>query len=172
MRMRRNRSTKRQRRRIVAAILLVVLIGMAGLTARAGKAQTGTFPLKGGWRVSDPYGWREDPFTGKTTFHRGIDLACGEGTPVVAVLDGVASQARTSSSYGNVLHLCHKDGQETVYAHLQYLFVRPGEVVHAGQTIGTAGQTGRATGSHLHFELWSQGSPHDPAEIINMTLPS
>ena len=171
MRIKQNRTAKRPYRRVVAALLLAILIGMAGLTARAGKAQSCRFPLESsGWRVSDAYGWREDPFTGQKTFHRGIDLACGEGTPVLAVMDGVVSQARMSNSYGNVLRLCHENGQETVYAHLQYLFVRPGEVVGAGQIIGTVGQTGRATGAHLHFELWSHGNARDPAEVLDEKL--
>lgn len=171
MRIKQNRTAKRPYRRVVAALLLAILIGMAGLTARAGKAQSCRFPLESsGWRVSDAYGWREDPFTGQKTFHRGIDLACGEGTPVLAVMDGVVSQARMSTSYGNVLRLCHENGQETVYAHLQYLFVRPGEVVDAGQIIGTVGQTGRATGVHLHFELWSHGNARDPAEVLDEKL--
>ena len=63
-----------------------------------------------------------------------------------------------------------ENGQETVYAHLQYLFVRPGEVVGAGQIIGTVGQTGRATGVHLHFELWSHGNARDPAEVLDEKL--
>lgn len=109
MRIKQNRTAKRPYRRVVAALLLAILIGMAGLTARAGKAQSCRFPLESsGWRVSDAYGWREDPFTGQKTFHRGIDLACGEGTPVLAVMDGVVSQARMSTSYGNVLRLCHE----------------------------------------------------------------
>ena len=171
LRIKQNRTAKRPYRRVVAALLLAILIGMAGLTARAGKAQSCRFPLESsGWRVSDAYGWREDPFTGQKTFHRGIDLACGEGTPVLAVMDGVVSQARMSTSYGNVLCLCHENGQETVYAHLQYLFVRPGEVVGAGQIIGTVGQTGRATGVHLHFELWSHGNARDPAEVLDEKL--
>mgnify|MGYP000447665574 CR=1 FL=1 len=88
----------------------------------------------------------------------------------LAVMDGVVSQARMSTSYGNVLRLCHENGQETVYAHLQYLFVRPGEVVGAGQIIGTVGQTGRDTGVHLHFELWSHGNARDPAEVLDEKL--
>ena len=80
-----------------------------------------------------------------------------EGTPVRAAADGVVTSARRSASYGNVLRLCHADGLETLYAHLQYAYVRPGEVVRAGQIVGTAGQTGRATGPHLHFELLRGG---------------
>lgn len=79
-------------------------------------------------------------------FHRGVDLACGEGTPVLAALDGVVIAARRGAAYGNYVRLTHRDGQETLYAHMQYLYVRAGEVVAAGQRLGTAGQTGLPPG--------------------------
>ena len=129
-----------------------------GCSLRQGSGQALCFPLDtAAWRISDPYGWREDPFTREEQFHQGIDLACAEGTPVRAAADGVVTSARRSASYGNVLRLCHADGLETLYAHLQYAYVRPGEVVRAGQIVGTAGQTGRATGPHLHVELLRGG---------------
>lgn len=163
-----------------AAMLGLLLAGVLGLTVQAGRAapagcslreiapaETACFPLESTqWRISDGYGWRNDPFTGKRVFHRGIDLACAEGTPVRAVMDGVVASARHSVSYGNVLRLCHDGGQETVYAHLQYLYVRSGEVVQAGSLLGTAGQTGRATGIHLHLELLSGGTVYDPSMIL------
>ena len=103
---------------------------------------------------------------GKPAFHQGIDLACAAGTAVLAVQDGVVTAAAYSQSYGNHLRILHPDGCETRYAHLQYLYVRPGEVVRAGQTLGTVGQTGRATGAHLHLELWQQGAACDPAALL------
>ena len=109
---------------------------------------------------------RTDPFTGKSAFHRGLDLACAAGTAVQAVQGGVVTAAAYSPSYGNHLRILHPDGCETRYAHLQYLYVRPGEVVQAGQTLGTVGQTGRATGAHLHLELWQQGAACDPAALL------
>lgn len=90
----------------------------------------------------------QDPFTGEERFHQGVDLACAEGTAVLAVREGVATAARRSDSYGVCLQLLHPDGTETLYAHLQYLYVRTGETVQAGQILGTAGQTGRTTGAH------------------------
>ena len=127
------------------------------------------FPLEtAAWRVSDPYGWREDPFTGEKAFHRGVDLACAEGTPVLAALDGVVTAARRGTAYGNYVRLTHGDGQETLYAHMQYLYVRAGEVVAAGQRLGTAGQTGRATGAHLHFEFLTGGIRYDPSAALSL----
>ena len=79
-------------------------------------------------------------------------------------------RASRSASYGNCLYLLHPDGRETRYAHLQYCYVRAGEVVQAGQVLGTAGQTGRATGAHLHFELWEQGTAQAPAEALGLPV--
>lgn len=141
-----------------------------GCTLKAGRPeQKYVFPLAAAeWRLSDSYGWRADPLSGEEKFHRGADLACAEGTPVLVAMDGVAVAARRSASYGNYLRVCHADGWETVYAHLQYLYIRAGEVVSAGQPIGAAGSTGRATGAHLHFELKRQGTNCDPARVLRL----
>ena len=76
--------------------------------------------------------------------------------------------ARQSNSYGNCIVLRHAGGQETLYAHMQYLYVRAGEVVAAGQRLGTAGQTGRATGAHLHFEFLTGGIRYDPSAALSL----
>ena len=132
------------------------------------------FPVgTSGWNVSSGYGWRTDPFAENSPadaedFHRGVDLACAEGTPVLAAMDGVVLAAGRSASYGNYIRLCHADGVETLYAHLQYLFARPGEVVRAGQVMGTAGQTGRATGPPLPFALLDRAVRRDPSALLGL----
>ena len=85
---------------------------------------------------------------------------------VLAAADGVVRMAGRHKSYGNYLRVLHADGDETLYAHLQYLFVRAGEAVSAGQTLGTVGQTGNATGPHLHFEILHRGLRYDPAAAL------
>lgn len=163
--------------RTAAAVLcgLLLLAGAAaaqrqapaGCTLDQGRPEPLCFPLETtAWRVSDPYGWRQDPFAGTEQFHQGVDLACAQGTPVLAAQAGVVVQARRSASYGNHLRIRHPGGWESLYAHLQYLYVRPGEVVAQGQRLGTAGQTGRATGPHLHFELLRQGQRCDPSAAL------
>ena len=74
--------------------------------------------------------------------------------------------AGSHKSYGNYVRILHADGDETLYAHMQYLFVRAGERVTAGQTLGTVGQTGNATGPHLHFEILHKGLRYDPAQAL------
>lgn len=133
------------------------VLGASG--AGAEKNGEALFPLDTTqYRVSDGYGWRQDPFTGERTFHKGIDLACAEGTEVIAAEGGAVVQAYRSTSYGTCLRVLHTDGSESLYAHLQYAYVRPGEVVEAGQLLGAAGRSGRATGAHLHFELYPAGN--------------
>jgi murein DD-endopeptidase MepM/ murein hydrolase activator NlpD len=128
------------------------------------------FPLgQAAWYCSSGYGWRQHPILQELRFHRGTDLACAEGTPVLAALDGVVTVARKSTSYGNYLRIHNADGVETLYAHLQYLFVRVGEPVTTGQLLGTAGQTGQATGPHLHFELLYNGIRYDPSAALGLT---
>lgn len=128
------------------------------------------FPLgTSGWRLSSGYGWRDDPIeNGEEDFHQGVDLACAEGTPVLAAMDGVVFAAGRSASYGNYVRVIHPDGAETLYAHLQYLYARTGQVVGAGEVLGTAGQTGRATGPHLHFELLYRAVRYDPSELLGL----
>ena len=160
---------KQRRRGITALAVAAALLGLLLCAVLPARAQTEKlcFPLQTAqWRISDAYGLRKDPFTGEETFHAGIDIACAEGTAVLAAQDGIVLWAARSDSYGSYLCVQHPDGRETLYAHLQYLYVRGGEVVCSGQTIGTAGQSGRATGSHLHFELRERGETCDPAAAL------
>ena len=151
---------------LLAALLLTGLVLM--LKSRAGTEQL-QFPLDTDrWRVSDSYGWRADPYTKEQTFHCGIDFSCAEGTAVLAADDGMVEDTTSGGSYGNCIRLFHDGSRKTLYAHLQYVYVR--ETVARGQALGTAGQTGRATGPHLHFELWRQGIACDPAAALGLDV--
>ena len=166
---------------VIFAAFCAVLFCMTVLRACAAKTapegcslervrptQAVCFPLgTNGWRVSDAYGWRTDPMGGLgDDFHIGNDLAAARGTAVLAAADGVVRTAGSHKSYGNYVRILHADGDETLYAHMQYLFVRAGERVTAGQTLGTVGQTGNATGPHLHFEILHKGLRYDPAQAL------
>jgi murein DD-endopeptidase MepM/ murein hydrolase activator NlpD len=113
--------------------------------------------------VTSPFGWRLDPFTGETRFHRGVDLKAAYGEDVAARSPGRAVSAGSEGSYGTTVVLEHADGSRTRFAHLSVTLVRPGDWVESGQTIGRAGSSGRATGPHLHLErLDRNGRPLDP----------
>lgn len=127
-----------------------------------------SFPLPGSKDVgTSGYGWRTDPVSGEgDEFHTGADLAAAEGTPVMAAADGVVRVAGTQKSYGNYIRILHQNGDETLYAHMQYLYVHTGQNVRQGQVIGASGQTGNVTGPHLHFELLHEGIRYDPTQAL------
>lgn len=113
-------------------------------------------------RVTSRFGLRADPLTTEVRFHRGVDLALAEGHPVRALTGGTVRFAGERGGYGNVVIVRHDDGSEARYAHCSALAVREGDRVEAGARLGAVGQTGRATGPHLHLELWRDGEAVDP----------
>jgi murein DD-endopeptidase MepM/ murein hydrolase activator NlpD len=114
-------------------------------------------------QITSGFGWRRDPLTGQTKFHKGIDLRAAYGQDVVAAADGRVALSGPEGSYGTSVVVEHGDGTRTRYAHLSVALVRQGETVRAGQSIGRAGSSGRTTGPHLHFEMLDRdGAPLDP----------
>lgn len=113
-------------------------------------------------RVSSGFGVRTDPLRGGPAVHRGIDLPVARGTPVLAAASGVVTAASVRGGYGNLVEIAHPDGSRTRYGHLARILVGVGSMVRRGETVGLAGATGRATGSHLHFELRIAGRAVDP----------
>ncbi|MEO6863279.1 MAG: peptidoglycan DD-metalloendopeptidase family protein [Microcoleus sp.] len=112
------------------------------------------FPLSIAAEITSPFGWRTHPITGDGRFHTGTDLGAPMGTPVLAAYAGQVAIADWLGGYGLTVVLNHnKQSQETLYGHLSELFVKPGEWVKQGETIGRVGSTGMSTGPHLHFEI-------------------
>jgi len=112
------------------------------------------FPLSLPAVFTSAFGWRIHPISGTQRFHTGTDLAAPLGTPVVAAFAGQVAIADFLGGYGLTVTLQHNKGtQETLYAHLSEIFVRPGESVKQGDVIGRVGSTGNSTGPHLHFEF-------------------
>jgi murein DD-endopeptidase MepM/ murein hydrolase activator NlpD len=99
--------------------------------------------------------------------HYGIDIGLNTGDPVKSAFEGMVRFAKKHGGYGNVVIIRHYNGLETVYAHLHKIKVKPGQIVEAGQVIGTGGNTGRSFGSHLHFEVRFKGKPINPNQIIS-----
>ncbi|MCS6958482.1 MAG: peptidoglycan DD-metalloendopeptidase family protein [Pseudanabaenaceae cyanobacterium SKYGB_i_bin29] len=116
--------------------------------------------------VTSPYGWRTHPILGYEKFHTGIDFGADYGTPIYAAQTGTVIWADWYGGYGNTIVIDHSNGIATLYAHLQSVYVQPGETVERGQVIGEVGSTGFSTGPHLHFELRVQGEPIDPAPYL------
>ena len=112
------------------------------------------FPLSIPAPISSIFGWRVHPITGDQRFHSGTDLAAPMGTPVLAALAGRVAIADLLGGYGLAVTVEHNKGtQQTLYAHLSEIFVKPGELVKQGDVIGRVGSTGNSTGPHLHFEF-------------------
>ena len=118
-------------------------------------------PLSNG--VSSNFGWRSDPFTGESRFHRGVDLRAAYGTEVPAAAGGTVVFAGERGTYGTLVVLRHPSGVETRYAHLSSAAVAEGDVVAAGTSIGRVGSSGRSAAPHLHFEVLVNGERVDPA---------
>ncbi|TVQ59500.1 MAG: M23 family metallopeptidase, partial [Spirulina sp. DLM2.Bin59] len=111
------------------------------------------FPLSIPAAISSSFGWRMHPIFGEWRMHTGTDIAAPQGTPVLASYQGQVAIADYVGGYGKMVILRHEDGsQESRYAHLSQIFVRPGEQVEQGEVIGLVGSTGNSTGPHLHFE--------------------
>lgn len=115
---------------------------------------------------SDYFGYRADPFTGKRDFHPGIDLSAPKGNKVVATADGVVLVAGRMVGLGNAVKIQHRFGIVTRYGHLSRVAVKKGQQVQKGDVIGFVGSTGRATGSHVHYEVRLNGRPLDPARFF------
>ena len=123
----------------------------------------------GSFWVSSEFGKRKNPFSGELKNHNGIDLAAEEGTPVYAIKDGaVFSAISGDSTFGNYIILTHDLGKMTsVYAHLSSLCVEKYQNVRKGDLIGYVGQTGMATGPHLHFEIRQGSKAEDPRNKLS-----
>lgn len=116
--------------------------------------------------VGSGFGWRTDPFTGKSAIHEGLDFNAPIGTPILAAGAGVVASAGRNQAYGLMVDIDHGSGVSTRYAHATTILVRPGDIVRQGQKIAEVGTTGRSTGPHLHFEVRVSGEPRDPMRYL------
>jgi len=116
--------------------------------------------------VGSGFGWRSDPFTGKSAIHEGLDFKAPIGTPILAAGAGVVASAGRHPAYGLMVDIDHGSGVSTRYAHANRVLVQPGDIVRQGRKIAEVGTTGRSTGAHLHFEVRVGGEPRDPMRYL------
>jgi len=126
------------------------------------------WPVEG--RVASSFGERQDPINGEGAFHSGIDIDAPFGTPVRAAADGTVETASMAEGYGREVVIDHGHQLLTVYGHLSAFGVFPGQHVTRGQIIGYVGQSGRATGPHLHFEVRVHNVPVNPHKYLRVTF--
>jgi murein DD-endopeptidase MepM/ murein hydrolase activator NlpD len=122
-------------------------------------------PVENGY-ITSGFGYRVHPILEDTRFHTGVDISALPKTPVRATAIGKVIEVSQSKNYGKYVKIKHINGIETLYAHLSNIFVRKGEFVEKGEIIGTVGETGLATGPHLHYEILYKGRPVDPLMLM------
>lgn len=127
----------------------------------------------GGWvvpcsytSITSPFGYRESPTAGASTYHQGVDLDTGTGWPVVAARAGIICFAGTGTSAGNYVQIDHQDGFKSIYMHLNNYCVSVGQIVSAGDVIGYTGSSGITTGDHLHFGISLNGVWVNPCSYV------
>lgn len=138
----------------------------ASASSGGGSSSGFTHPLGGGGYVSQSYGYREHPIYGYYAMHNGVDIAAGRGTPIYATRSGTVTASTYSEVNGYYVTINHNDGYVSTYAHMTNYIVSPGETVSQGQVIGYVGDSGWATGAHLHFELMYGGSYVNPMQYV------
>ena len=128
-------------------------------------------PRKGSYHISSVFGWRKDPIHGSSRVHRGVDFATKTGNPIYATGDGVVESVNFQFfGYGNMVVIDHGFGYKTKYAHMAVVTVTEGMEVKRGSCIGSVGNTGRSTGSHLHYEVLYRGSNVNPANFYDLEV--
>ncbi|MDX1384539.1 MAG: M23 family metallopeptidase [Thermoanaerobaculia bacterium] len=139
---------------------------VAGLDERSSRigARPSVSPVRG--IVTSGYGERTDPLTGAKAFHRGVDISAPPGNQVFATADGIVTQAGRKGNFGRSVYISHGFGYATRYAHLSSIEVEPGDAVRRGQPIGKVGNSGRATGFHVHYEVHLDGRSRNPLTHI------
>ena len=123
-------------------------------------------PISAAYRISSKFGWRPDPFTGVRSYHTGIDLACPEGTPIRAAMNGKVAFVGWSNVFGNYVIVNHPNGYQTLYGHMASSRVKKGQNVTQATVIGLVGSTGYSTGSHLHFTVYKNGRLVNPSSVL------
>lgn len=146
---------------------LGVLESLFTLDSAKKKLTPTMLPVEGGWHSSN-FGWRIDPFTGQRAFHEGIDFMAEKGTPIMAAAGGVIVYSDLHPQYGNMVEIDHGNGLVSRYAHASKRLVKLGDVVLKGAMIAKVGNTGRATGPHLHFEVRQGGAPQNPKKFLRL----
>ena len=118
-----------------------------------------------GW-LSSSMGNRADPFTGKRDFHPGLDISADKGAPIYSTADGKVTHAASAGNYGNLVIVDHGYGIQTRYGHMSAFKVKVGQAVKRGDLLGLVGATGRATSSHLHYEVRANGRILNPLQLL------
>lgn len=128
-------------------------------------------PDKRIYKLSSSFGYRSDPFSGRSTMHKGVDFSLKPGNPVYATGDGVVESVGFEFfGYGNSVLIDHGFGYKTRYAHLKSIGVAEGMQIKRGECIGQSGNTGKSSGPHLHYEVIYKGRPVNPYNYYDLDM--
>ena len=122
-------------------------------------------PIHSRYWLSSYYGWRSSPFSGKRSYHSGVDMAAPSGTSIYAALDGTVTSTGFNNVYGNYVIISHHSGYKSLYGHMSAVLVSRGQYVTTNTRIGKVGSTGMSTGPHLHFTVYKFGKTVNPAAL-------
>jgi murein DD-endopeptidase MepM/ murein hydrolase activator NlpD len=128
-------------------------------------ASTPSIMPTAGW-ISSVFGHRNDPFTGAWVMHWGLDISTNLGNPIMATADGIVIKVETDKYLGKNVTISHGNGYTTVYGHMSNFAVKAGQKVKRRDIIGYVGQTGKAAGPHVHYEVWKDGKRVDPRNFL------
>lgn len=122
------------------------------------------WPVRG--VITSWYAWRRDPFSGRNSFHNGLDIGVPGGTPIGSAMEGTVSETGYSPIMGRYVIVSHPGGWRTLYAHMSSILVEQGRRVSQGGRLGLTGNTGYSTGPHLHFSVFKNGKPVNPSNLL------
>lgn len=165
--MSKNNSTKKQMVRYLLFLPIIALVSMS--FTRSNGELPKQFPIKktDNYKITSTFGQEMyNQFTKKNVVHNGIDIAAKKGTPIIATASGKVKSVVNKKGWGNLVIIDHGNGYESWYSHLNSFNVKTGDVVNMGDNIGTVGDTGYATGPHLHFEIRKNGKSLDPLDFV------
>jgi murein DD-endopeptidase MepM/ murein hydrolase activator NlpD len=128
-------------------------------------ASTPSIMPTAGW-ISSVFGHRNDPFTGAWVMHWGLDISTNIGNPIMATADGIVIKVETDKYLGKNVTVSHGNGYTTVYGHMSNFAVKAGQKVKRRDIIGYIGQTGKAAGPHVHYEVFKDGKRVDPRNFL------
>lgn len=123
-------------------------------------------PIHGWYRLTSYFGWRPSPFTGRRSWHGGLDMACPRWTKIYAGMDGRVAETGYNNTYGNYVIINHGNGYKTLYGHMERIDCVKGQWVGTSTVIGRVGSTGASTGPHLHFTVFKRGKMVNPLSLL------
>lgn len=151
---------------VVSTAFIVFALAFPVLNAASSARLTNfVYPILAPEKSSD-FGIRKHPIYKSVKHHDGVDLAAPKGAPIRSIMDGWVVHASSYARYGKLVTVRHDNDVTSHYAHCDDIKVKVGQHVKAGQIIGTVGETGSATGPHLHFEIRFDGKPYDPERLV------